>query len=75
MTEAHPTFVSRKSVAPEIGWVIDALWLGHPTVQLIGVFHTKRHANAWITNRSDVWPVNRDYPPAKITSLEIKSRP
>jgi hypothetical protein len=68
LTEAHPTFVSRKLAAPGNGWVIDALWLDHPTVQLVGISDSKRHANAWISERSDVWPANGEYPLAKVGS-------
>jgi hypothetical protein len=61
----HPTFISRKSILPdESGWVIDVVRSGHPAVQLVGLFNTKRHANAWISSRSEVWPINGDYPMA-----------
>ena len=73
MSQTHPTFVSRKSIAPDdAGWVIDAVWLDHPAVRLIGVFDTKRHANAWIKNRSGIWPTNGDYPSAKRSMAKIK---
>jgi len=71
----HPIFVSRKSIAPDqIGWVIDAVWHGHPTKQLLGLFDTRRHANAWISNRSDVWPINGDYPMAKSIAEKLAGR-
>lgn len=74
MAEMQPTFISRASIAPdEFGWVIDAVWEGHPTDQLLGLFDTELRANRWIANRSDVWPASGDYPAAKYVVAKVLS--